>query len=129
MVPPRFLAAGPQGRSPVRESAGAAGKGEPKLLNPSEVIASLRDLIVHLHRGNVAQAESILTDVAAYLKQVMQSGADPGSLDMKRTQQTLFAIDEVRTLFTEGDFEGAAIAARDAAKEWRQMPAHKTSGD
>ena len=115
--------------APVRESARVAGKGEPKLLNPSEVIASLRDLIVHLHRGNTAQAESILTDVAAYLKQVMQSGADPGSLDMKRTQQTLFAIDEVRTLFTEGDFEGAAVAARDAAKEWRQMPAHKTSGD
>lgn len=113
----------------MRESARAAGKGEPKLLNPSEVIASLRDLIVHLHRGNVAQAESILTDVAAYLKQVMQSGADPGSLDMQRTRQTMFAIDEVRTLFTEGDLDGAAIAARDAAKEWRQAPAHKNSGD
>jgi hypothetical protein len=113
----------------VRESARPPGKGEAKLLNSSELIASLRDLIVHLHRGNAAQAESLLTDVAGYLKQVMQSGADPGSLDMKRTQQTQFAIDEVRTLLTEGDFEGAAAAARDAAKEWRQMPAHKASGD
>jgi len=113
----------------VRDSAQAPGKGEPKLLNPSEVIARLRDLIVHLHRGNAAQAESILADVIAYLKQVMQSGADPGSEDMKRTQQTMFAIDEVRLLLTDGDFEGAAVAARDAAKEWRQMPAHKASGD
>ena len=101
---------------------------EPKLLNAAELIANLRDLIVHLHRGNAAQSEALLTNVAGYLKQVMQSGADPTSVEMQRTQQTQFAIDEVRTLLTEGDFEGAAAAARDAAKEWRQVPA-KSSGD
>jgi len=105
--------------SPLR----AAAKGEPKLLNSTDVIASLRDLIVHLHRGNGTQAESILTDVAACLKEVMQSGADPESIDMHRTQQTIFAIDEVRIFLAQGDFEGAAAAARDAAKEWRQKPA------
>jgi hypothetical protein len=95
---------------------------EPNLLNSSEVIASLRDLIVHLHRGNRAQAETIVTDVAGYLKEVMTSGADPETLDMQRTQQTMFAIDEVRMLLSQGDFEGAGAAARDAAKEWRSQP-------
>jgi hypothetical protein len=112
----------------LREGSRAPEKGEPKLLNTTEVIASLRDLIVHLHRGNSAQAEAILTNVSAYLKKNMESGDDPESVEMKRTQQTLFAIEEVRTLFTDGDFEGAATAARDAAKEWRQSPA-KSSGD
>ena len=94
-------------------------KGESKLLNSTDVLSSIRDLILHLHRNNAAQAELIVTDVAGYLKGVMQSGADPGSIDMLRTQQTMFAIDEVRMLLSQGDFDGAAVAARDAAKEWR----------
>jgi hypothetical protein len=98
------------------------GKGEPNLLNSSEVIASIRDLIIHLHRGNGPQAESIVTGVAGYLKEVMQSRADPGSLDMQRAQQTMFAMDEVRMLLSQRDYEGAATAARDAAKEWRSQP-------
>jgi hypothetical protein len=85
-------------------------------------MASIRDLIVHLHRGNGTQAESIVTDVAAHLKQVMLSGDDPGSSDMQRAQQTMFAIDEVRMLLAQNEFEGAATAARDAAKEWKQRP-------
>jgi hypothetical protein len=100
----------------------SAGKGESKLLNSSDVFTSIRDLIVHLHRGNDTQSESIVTDVAAYLKEVMLSGADPGNLDMQRAQQTMFAIDEVRMLLAQRDFEGAATAARDAAKEWKQKP-------
>jgi hypothetical protein len=99
------------------------GKVNPKLLNSSEVLSNLRDLIVHLHRGNAEQSESILSDVATYLKGVMQSGADPGSPEMQRTQQTMFALDEVRTLLTQGDYGGAALSARDAAKEWKQQPA------
>jgi hypothetical protein len=78
---------------------------------------------MHLHRGNGSQAEALLTDVAGYLQDVMRSGADPESLDMQRTQQTMFAIDEVRMLLAQHDFEGAATAARDAAKEWKQKPA------
>jgi hypothetical protein len=107
----------------VSPLARASAKGEPKLKNSIDVIASLRDLIVHLHRGNGALAESIVTDVAACLKEAMLSGGDPGSIDMQRTQQTIFAIDEVRILLAQRDFEGAAAAARDAAKEWRQKPA------
>ena len=45
-----------------------------------------------------------------------------GSLDMQRAQQTMFAVDEVRTLLSQEDYEGAATAARDAAKEWKQKP-------
>jgi hypothetical protein len=99
-----------------------AGKGESKLLNSADVFTSIRDLIVHLHRGNGAQSETIVTEVAVYLKDVMLSGADPGDLDMQRAQQTMFAIDEVRMLLAQHDFEGAAAAARDAAKEWKQKP-------
>ena len=107
--------------------ADALGKGESKLLNSSDVNASLRDLIVHLHRGNGAQAESIVTEVAGYLKEMMLSGADPGDLEMQRAQQTMFAIDEVRMLLSQRDFEGATTAARDAAKEWRQKPAPRAT--
>jgi hypothetical protein len=103
-------------------NARAVGKGESKLLNSADVFTSIRDLIVHLHRGNGAQSESIVTDVAAYLKEVMLSGADPEEVDMQRAQQTMFAIDEVRMLLAQQDFEGAATAARDAAKEWKQKP-------
>jgi hypothetical protein len=102
--------------------ASMPGEGGPKLLNSSEVIASIRDLIVHLHRGNGAQADSLVTDLAAYLKGML-SGADPGDLDTQRAQQTMFAIDEVRMLLAQRDLEGAAAAARDAAKEWWQKPA------
>jgi hypothetical protein len=94
-----------------------------KLLNSSDVLASIRDLVVHLHRSNSEQAESIVSDVAAYLKDVMTSGADPKSPDMLRAQQTMFAVDEVRTLLAQEDFGGAAAAARDAAKEWKQPAA------
>lgn len=96
------------------------GKTERKSLTSADVLASIRDLIVHLHRSNGAQAESIVSDVAAHLKQVITSGADPKSPDMLRAQQTMFAVDEVRTLLAQEDFSGAAIAARDAAKEWKQ---------
>jgi hypothetical protein len=78
---------------------------------------------VHLHRGNASRAESIVTDVAAHLKQVLLSGENPGTPDMQRAQQTMFAIDEVRTLLGQGDFEGAGAAARDAAKEWKHKAA------
>ena len=106
----------------VRETrAGTGRKGESKLLNSTEVLAHIRDLIVHLHRGNGTQAETIVTDVSGYLKGTLLRGADPGSFDMQRAQQTMFAIDEVRILLGEGDFGGAAAAARDAAKEWRQQ--------
>lgn len=98
-------------------------KGERKLLNSTDVIASLRDLIVHLHRSNGPRAEIIVEDVTACLKQAIDSAADPSSEEMQRTQQTMFAIEEVRVLLGQRDYEGAAVAARDAAKEWRQPPA------
>jgi hypothetical protein len=95
-----------------------------KLLNSSDVLASIRDLVVHLHRNNNAQAQVILSDVTAYLKEVIASGADPQTPDMQRAQQTMFAVDEVRTLLAQEDFGGASAAARDAAKEWK-APASK----
>ena len=101
--------------------------GGPKLMNPTDLIASLRDLVVHLHRGNGKQAETLVVEVAGYLKGIMLSGEDPRSSGMHRAQQTMFAIDEVRTLLAQSDFEGAATAARDAAKEWKQQPAAKST--
>ena len=111
-------------KPPVRENTGVrAGAGDAKLVNSSDLTAHIRDLIVHLHRGNGTQAESIVTDVAGYLKAILVSGEDPGSSGIERAQQTMFAIDEVRIFLAQRDFEGAATAARDAAKEWRQPPA------
>ena len=91
--------------------------------NSSEVSANLRDLIVHLHRGNGGLAETIVNQVAYRLKDIMQSGLDPQSSPMLRAQQTLFAIDEVQTLLSQRDFNGAMDAARDAAKEWKYRSA------
>jgi hypothetical protein len=90
-----------------------------KPLNSTEIIASIRDLIVSLHRSDGPQAEALVRDIALYLKGMMLSGEDPSSVDMQRAQQTMFAIDEVRMLLAQGDFEGATTAARDAGKEWR----------
>jgi hypothetical protein len=109
----------------VNSQPQAIGKSERKPLNSSDLLSSIRDLIVHLHRSNGPQAESIVTDVAAYLKEVMTSEADPQSPDMLRAQQTMFAVDEVRTLLAQRDFGGAATAARDAAKEWKPQSASK----
>ena len=102
------------------EPVNKQGKGEPKRMDSSEVIANIRDLIVHLHRGNGPQAETIVEDVAAFLKTTMLSGtSDPNSSSMQRAQQTMFALDEVRMLLEQRDFGGAAAAARDAQKEWK----------
>ena len=90
--------------------------------NASLVTEHLKDLIVHLHRGNGVRAESIVDDVAEKLKVIMLSGMDPGSSSMQRAQQTMFAIDEVRILLGQKDFEGAVDAARDAGKEWKYKP-------
>ena len=93
-----------------------------KLLTSSEVLASIRDLTVQLRRKNRVQAESIAVDVSAYLTGAIKFGADSQSPDQQRAQQTMFAIDEVRTLLAEQDFDGAVAAARDAAKEWKAAP-------
>jgi hypothetical protein len=89
----------------------------------SQVTTGIRDLIVHLHRGNTGQAESIVDDVSGRLKEIMLSGDDPASHPMQRAQQTLFAIDEVRIMLSQRDFNGAVDAARDAGKEWKEKPA------
>ena len=90
--------------------------------NSSHVTTGIRDLIVHLHRGNGGQAEAIVADVTGRLKTIMLSGQDPASFPMQRAQQTMFAIDEVRTLLAQRDFGAAVDAARDAGKEWTQKP-------
>src|SRR5277367_2921296 len=91
-------------------------------MTAADVIGSIRDLTVHLHRGNAPQAESIVTDVVGYLNEIILSPAEPGNPDLQRAQQTMFAIEEVRMLMSQRDYEGAATAARDAAKEWRSQP-------
>jgi hypothetical protein len=89
-------------------------------LNTTLVTENIKDLIVHLHRGNGPRAETIITDVAGKLNKIILSGQDPASSSMQRAQQTMFAIDEVRILLGQKDFNGAVDAARDAGKEWKQ---------
>ena len=88
-------------------------------MTTSDVTANIRDLIIHLHRGNQTQAESLVGGVAAHLKEIMRSGEDPQAPSMQKAQQTMFAMDEVRVLLSQRDFTGAVAAARDAAKEWK----------
>jgi hypothetical protein len=116
----KFQKPAPEPPLPPENLSRRVANAEPTPASSSVVIASIRDLIVHLHRGNGAKAESILTDVAGRLQVMLGSGEDPGSSVMQRAQQTMFAIDEVRILLAQRDFEGAAAAARDAGREWKQ---------
>jgi len=102
----------------IRAGAGL-GKGRSNLVNSTGVAAHMRDLIVHLHRGNGTQAGTIVEDLSEFFKTTMLSGTDPESSNMQRAQQTMFALDEVRMLLEQRDFGGAAAAARDAQKEWK----------
>ncbi|MCU1338732.1 MAG: hypothetical protein JWO19_4313 [Bryobacterales bacterium] len=100
---------------------GSAAEGKPKPVDFSNVVANLRDLTVHLHRGNAAEAKTIAAEAAERLQEIIVSGDEPGSFLIGRAQQTLFAIEEVRIMLSEDDVNGALAAARDAAKEWRQQ--------
>ena len=96
---------------------GKAGDTKAKVVDPANVVANLRDLTVHLHRGNAAAAKTIAAEATERLQEIIQSGGEePG---IGRAQQTLFAIEEVRIMLAQDDVNGALAAARDAAKEWR----------
>ena len=95
----------------------------PKLVDPANVAANLRDLTVHLHRNNAKESKSIAALAAEQLQEIIGSGDEPGSSIVVRAQQTLFAIEEVRIMLSQDDVNGALVAARDAAKEWRLSPA------
>ena len=99
---------------------GKAAESKPKLVDFSNLVANLRDLTVHLHRGNAAEANKIASQAAQSLQEIIVAGDEPGSFLIGRAQQTLFAIEEVRIMLAEDDVNGALAAARDAAKEWRQ---------
>jgi hypothetical protein len=86
----------------------------------SEVLANLRDLKVQLQRGNNSQAESIIAAVSSYLKTVIVSADDSHASEVRRAQQTIFAVDEARIMLSQHDLDAAATAARDATNEWRQ---------
>ncbi len=92
--------------------------------NTSDLTANIRDLIIQIHRGNNQPAEVIVDQVASQLKTIMLPGMDPHDFPMQHAQQTLFAIDEVRTLLSQQDLSGALDAARDAGKEWSRKPAN-----
>lgn len=93
-----------------------SSQSAPKTLDSSTLLARLRDLTAYLHRGNRPQAESAVNEIAEHLKAIL---VDPSNADTERAQQTFFAVDEVRTLLVNEDFDGAASAARDAAREWK----------
>ena len=91
------------------------------MADSSSVTTGLKDLVVHLHRGNSGQAATILADVTGCLSEFLKSESD--AISLHRAQQTMFAVDEVRILLAEKDFRGAADAARDAGKDWKQKTA------
>ena len=95
---------------------GKAGESKPKLADAAIVVANLRDLTVHLHRGNAVEAKAIAAEATERLQEIILAGVEP---ELGRAQQTLFAIEEVRILLAQEDVNGALAAARDAAKEWR----------
>jgi len=97
---------------------GKAAAGKPKVVDPANVAANLRDLTVHLHRGNAAEAKTIAAQAAEQLQEIIQAD-DPESVLIARAQQTMFAIEEVRIMLSQDDVNGALAAARDATKEWR----------
>lgn len=97
---------------------GKAADGKPKVADPANVAANLRDLTVHLHRGNTAEAKTIAAQAAEQLQEIIRSD-EPESVLIARAQQTMFAIEEVRIMLSQDDLNGALAAARDAAKEWR----------
>jgi hypothetical protein len=82
------------------------------------VTENIRELIVFLERGNASRSEAIVADVSVFLKGILKSKADSQGATMNRTQQTMFAIDEVRLMLAEKNFRSATAAARDARKEW-----------
>lgn len=94
------------------------GEGKSKAVDLSSVVANLRDLTVHLHRGNAAEATKIAKQAAEQLQEIV-SGDEPEGVMLERAQQTLFAIEEVRIMLSQDDVNGALAAARDATKEWR----------
>jgi hypothetical protein len=98
---------------------GKAGDGKSKVVDPANVAANLRDLTVHLHRNNAAEAKNIAAQAAEQLREIIDSGGEPGGVTTARAQQTMFAIEEVRIMLSQDDVNGALAAARDAAKEWR----------
>lgn len=98
---------------------GKAGEGKSKPVDVANVVTNLRDLTVHLHRGNAAAATTIAAQAAEQLQEIILAGDEPGSFVIGRAQQTLFAIEEVRIMLGQDDVNGALAAARDAAKEWR----------
>lgn len=84
-----------------------------------EVTASIRELVVQLIRGNRSQAESIVKALALVLNDILKSENDPGGAQIRRAQQTFFAIEETRLMLAQQDFNAAIAAARDAVKEWK----------
>jgi hypothetical protein len=96
-----------------------AADGKAKVADPANVAANLRDLTVHLHRGNTAEAKNIAALAAEQLQEIIKSGVEPEGILMGKAQQTMFAIEEVRIMLSQDDVNGALAAARDAAKEWR----------
>jgi hypothetical protein len=87
-------------------------------MNPSILVASLRDLAVLLHRRNAEAAEPVLTEIGTRLQELMVTTPDPADASFRRAQQTMFALEEVRASMNDGDFPAAVAAARDASREW-----------
>lgn len=92
-----------------------------KLLNSSEIGNKLRDLAVYIRHRNQHQAGSILRDISEHLNDAVRSGPGADTGGGQRARETLLAIEEIRLLIEERDFDGATAAARHAGREWRRL--------
>ena len=108
----------PEAETPETQ-VGAVPSAVAQAGNPAQVANSIRDLIVHLTKGNGKQAGALVTEISQTLETMSSA---PGQLDGDRLQLTLSAIGEAKLLLAEKDLWGAASAAREAAKEWRTRP-------
>lgn len=88
----------------------------------STIALQIRELIVQLSRGNTSPADALARKVQASLNTILGSGLDAASALQQKARQTMFAIEEVLALVGRSDQRGAWEAARDAAKEWREVP-------
>ena len=85
------------------------------------IAANTRELIVQLSRGNADLAHALARSVQADLNIILASDLQAASTVRLQARQAMFAIEEVLALVEQSDLRGAWGAARDAAKEWREV--------
>ena len=91
------------------------------MTSTATIAAKTRELIVQLSRRNADPAHALARRLQADLNTILSSDLSAASTLGEQARQTLFAIEEVLILVDQSNLQGACVAARDAAKEWRKI--------